>query len=468
MKRELIELKVGIVSFLALICGIALLLVVEDTNLLQKSYSINVGFADAAMLLEGSNVNMSGVKIGRVNGLYINLKPSQEYKVIANLEINTEYDIPMTSNFTIGSSGLFGTNYVKIDPPVEILEGELQYISRNSEKVFLGTQPESFQDLVVQGKSALEKVESILGHVESVVGDGSTKASLKKMVKNLEASTGQVDLFLTDLREEFQSISVDVLSITSNLNEILIANRSSVKRSIKNLEYLSQDMREISNHNKNKIDNIISRIDEITLSVEDNGGLKNSMRKIRGNFERLGENMEAVSQKAREIIENPQLEEKIHEAIGSATTAADALTDIKRDLYSTNTTFTSQVLYSAKNDHYESNFYLDTEFKNKYLLKMGIENSETDSGLSLFQGGMKTPDLTLRAGILEDKFGLGIEKDIMDNQVTVGLESYDLNDPAYRAFTQYHWREGSSLMMRIDKINKSKERDVMVGVSHRF
>ena len=162
MKRELIELKVGIVSFLALICGVALLLVVEDTNLLQKSYSVNVGFADAAMLLEGSNVNMSGVKIGRVNGLYINLKPSQEYKVIANLEINTEYDIPINSTFTIGSSGLFGTNYVKIDPPTEILQDELKYISRNSEKVYLGTQPESFQDLVVQGKSALEKVESIL------------------------------------------------------------------------------------------------------------------------------------------------------------------------------------------------------------------------------------------------------------------------------------------------------------------
>ena len=384
------------------------------------------------------------------------------------MKINTEYDIPINSTFTIGSSGLFGTNYVKIDPPTEILQDELQYISRNSEKVFLGTQPESFQDLVVQGKSALEKVESILGHVESVVGDAPTKASLKKIVKNLEASTGQVDLFLTDLREEFQSISVDVLSITSNLNEILVANRSSVKRSIENLEHLSQDMREISNHNKHKIDNIIGRIDEITLSVEDNGGLKNSLRKIRGNFERLGENMEAVSQKAREIIENPQLEEKIHEAIGSATTAADALTDIKRDLYSTNTTFTSQVLYSAKNDHYESNFYLDTEFKNKYLLKMGIENSETDSGLSLFQGGMKTSDLTLRAGILEDKFGLGIEKEIMDDKVTVGLETYDLNDPAYRAFTQYHWREGSALMMRIDKINKSEERDVMVGVSHRF
>ena len=42
--------------------------------------------------------------------------------------------------------------------------------------------------------------------------------------------------------------------------------------------------------------------------------------------------MEAVSQKAREIIENPELEEKIHEAIGSATTAADALTDIKKRL----------------------------------------------------------------------------------------------------------------------------------------
>lgn len=468
MKRELIELKVGIVSFLALICGVALLLIVEDTNLLQKSYSINVGFTDAAMLLEGSNVNMSGVKIGRVNGLYINLKPSQEYKVIANLEINTEFDIPLNSTFTIGSSGLFGTNYVKIDPPAQIPTDQIQFISRNSEKVFLGTQPESFQDLVVQGKSALEKVESILGHVESVVGDAPTKTSLKNIVKNLEASTSQVDLFLTDLRKEFQSISVDVLSITSNLNEILVANRSSVRQSIDNLKHLSQNMREITNHNKHKIDSILSRIDEITISVEDNGGLKKSLRKIRGNFEKLGENMEAVSQKAREIIENPQLEEKIHEAIGSATTAADALTDIKRDLYSTNTTFTSQVLYSAKNDHFESNFYLDTEFKNKYLLKMGIENSETDSGLSMFQGGMKRSDMTFRAGILEDKFGLGIEKDVLNKKMTVGLETYDLNDPAYRAFTKYHWREGSSLMMRVDKVNKGDERDVMVGISHKF
>ena len=74
MKRELIELKVGIVSFLALICGVALLLIVEDTNLLQKSYSINVGFTDADVARRLQVKHMSGVKIGRVNGLYINLK----------------------------------------------------------------------------------------------------------------------------------------------------------------------------------------------------------------------------------------------------------------------------------------------------------------------------------------------------------------------------------------------------------
>lgn len=468
MKRELIELKVGIVSFLALICGVVLLLVVEDTNLLQKTYPMNVGFPDAAMLLEGSNVNMAGVKIGRVRGLYINLKPNQDYKVIANLEINSEHLIPRNSSFTIGSSGLFGTNYVKIDPPVQMPEEGFEYIPQDSEEIHIGIKPDSFQDLVVQGKSALQKVETILGHVESVVGDKPTQISLKQIVKNLENSTAKADLFLSDLRSEFQSISVDVLAITSSLNEILMSNTTAINRSIQNVEKISSDMEEISRINKHKIARILDRIDEVALAVEDNGEFKKSLRKIRSHFERLGENMEAVSQRTRDIIENPKLEDKIHEAIGSATLAADALTDIKRDLYSTDTTFTSQVLYSAKNNHYESNFYLDTEFKNKYLLKMGIENSETDSGVSLFQGGIKHEDATLRAGILEDKFGLGVEKNLLKDKVTVGLETYDLNDPAYRAFTKYHWRDGSAVMMRIDKINKDKERDVMVGVSHRF
>lgn len=468
MKRELIELKVGIVSFLALIAGIALLLVVEDTNLLQKTYSLNVGFPDAAMLLEGSNVNMAGVKIGRVKGLYINLKPNQSYKVIANLEIQSEHSIPRDSTITIGSSGLFGTNFVKIDPPQSIPEQGFEYIPQNSPEILIGSKPDSFQDLVVQGKSALQKVEIILGHVESVVGDKPTQTSLKQIVKNLETSTGTADLFLSDLRREFQSISIDVLAITSSLNEILIANSDVISRSMKNLERISSDIEEISRTNKDKIAIILDRIDEVGASIEDNGELRKSLRKIRSHFEKLGENMEAVSLRTREIVENPKLEDKIHEAIGSATLAADALTDIKRDLYSTNTTFTSQVLYSAKNNHYESNFYLDTEFKNKYLLKMGIENSETDSGVSLFQGGIKHEDVTLRAGILEDKFGLGIEKNIVNDKVTVGLETYDLNDPAYRAFTKYHWRDGSAVMMRIDKISDGSNRDVMVGVSHKF
>jgi len=465
MKKEHLELKVGIVTFLALVLSAALLIVVEDRNILQKTYLVKVGFDDAKLLMEGSAVHLSGVKVGRVDGVFINPKLTAGKQVIVQLEIQDGFSIPKGSTFSIVSFGFFGTNYVGITPPEDLDLENVGYIEKNSVVIFQGTNPASFQDLIARGKSVRGRLEDILDNVNEVVGDSETKSGLRQIVKNMESSTSKLDSIMGTLKSDFTAVSEDVLKITSNLQGILVANRSRIDSSLENVEGFTEQIEQIAAENRSKIHSVVLRIDQITADIHDDGQLKQSLQKIRDNFVKVSENVKSLTLRANEIVQNPALEEKIHSAIDSAKNAANALTEIKEDIYSTETSFSSQVLYSGRNSHFQSNFHVDTQFKDKYFMKLGVEDTSVDSDISIVQGGIKQNGTLYRAGLLKDKFGVGIERKI--GNVEVGLESYDINDPKHRAFTKIPVNESTSVMMKLDRMNKNN-RDVLVGVSHKF
>lgn len=76
-------------------------------------YEVTAAFRKASGVTVGSDVRVSGVKVGAVTS--VELDP-QTYRAIASLSIRGDVKLPEDSVVKITSDGLLGGSYVAIDP----------------------------------------------------------------------------------------------------------------------------------------------------------------------------------------------------------------------------------------------------------------------------------------------------------------------------------------------------------------
>src|SRR5947207_5492450 len=137
-----LELKVGV--FVAI--GLAVIggFVVKFGRLgegFKTYYDLTVRFKDASGLLKGSDVLLSGARIGRVGGGPRLLQEGEG--VAVPLRIYDYVKIAKSSQFTVGSSGLLGDRFVSVVTPPG--PATTDYLPQNA--VVDGAPPTGIDDL---------------------------------------------------------------------------------------------------------------------------------------------------------------------------------------------------------------------------------------------------------------------------------------------------------------------------------
>lgn len=114
MKKYSMELSVGIFVFISLIAVGYLTVKLGKMELLGGDYYVlHARFTNVQGLKGGSFVNMSGVQIGQVAGISLDVE-----RAIAIVDLKIDKKVPV-DEFAIASiktSGLIGDKYVKITP----------------------------------------------------------------------------------------------------------------------------------------------------------------------------------------------------------------------------------------------------------------------------------------------------------------------------------------------------------------
>ncbi|XVN40325.1 MAG: outer membrane lipid asymmetry maintenance protein MlaD [Rickettsia endosymbiont of Argas persicus] len=113
MKQNIIETIVG---FIVLITAFLFLIFAYKTsgsvtNL--KGYQITASFQSAEGIAVGSDVMISGIKIGNVKRISLDLS---NYFAIVYLNVNDDIKIPKDSKAQVVTSGLLGGKYIAIVP----------------------------------------------------------------------------------------------------------------------------------------------------------------------------------------------------------------------------------------------------------------------------------------------------------------------------------------------------------------
>jgi phospholipid/cholesterol/gamma-HCH transport system substrate-binding protein len=177
-----LELKVGIFVTigLAMIAGF----VVKFGRLgegFKSYYNLTVRFRDASGLLKGSDVLLSGAKIGRVSGGPQLVREGEG--VAVPLRIYDYVKIAKGSQFLVGSSGLLGDRFVNVVPPVGPAN---EFLPKDA--VIDGARSSGMDDLTHAGSQLIEELRGTVQNINGTVTRLNTEALSPDTLHNLRTS----------------------------------------------------------------------------------------------------------------------------------------------------------------------------------------------------------------------------------------------------------------------------------------
>lgn len=165
-KARWARLKVGLMAILALaILAVLIFLLTGNSKPFSSKITIYTFFEDSAALVENSPVRLNGIVVGKVRKIALSGSKNLKQAVRMDLQIENKFQnsIPVDSTAKIGAENLLGTKFVNIKT------GNLpQYVQDGS--TIRAEDTADINDFMEQGNSLLIQLKSILQRVDSLVG----------------------------------------------------------------------------------------------------------------------------------------------------------------------------------------------------------------------------------------------------------------------------------------------------------
>lgn len=128
MNRNVIETVIGFLVLLIATVFFVFSYKIADVKKLDKTYELTAKFDQVEGIVIGSDVSISGIKVGTVTGLTLDPKT---YYALMTMAINDNIKLPVDSSAKIVSEGLLGSKYVSLQAGAdeEMLENgdQIQY-----------------------------------------------------------------------------------------------------------------------------------------------------------------------------------------------------------------------------------------------------------------------------------------------------------------------------------------------------
>jgi len=226
-----LEFKVGVFVFV----GLAMLgaLVVQFGRLgegFKTYYTLTVRFNDASGLLKGTDVLLSGARIGKVAGAPRLVREGGGIAV--PLKIYDYIKIPEGTKFTVGSSGLLGDRFVNVTIPPGQPKGYLPpnaYIS--------GARETGIDDLTREGGALVNDLRGTVQKVDTTMTKLNQETLSTENMQNLKASMEHLNQATSSLAESSQKLDGVIEQAGSTM--------ASAKEAADNLQNAINDTRKI-------------------------------------------------------------------------------------------------------------------------------------------------------------------------------------------------------------------------------
>lgn len=228
------ETKIGALAAVAITLLILGFNFLKGRNLFEKEREIYAVFSKVEALNTSDPVRINGLQVGKI----LELKESdpQMTGIIVTIQITKDILIPKNSYATINSNPLGSTT-------VNIIKGNSSSYLAEGDTLTTVAAVGLLDGLMGTLDPALDKVTGTLTSLDSLVEliggtfDPKTKASMQKLIGNLEASSSSLNALMSTqgaVGKTMQNMS----AITANLNN----NKDTINRILANVETFSSNM----------------------------------------------------------------------------------------------------------------------------------------------------------------------------------------------------------------------------------
>ncbi len=181
--QRLIYFRVGLFVLITVSIFIMIVfLLTGEQKLFEKSYTLNTSFKNAAGLINGAAVRLSGVRIGAVTNIDFAKHPQGEKVIEVSMRINKEgiQRLNPDAKATIRTEGLLGDKYI------EIIPGEEKPLASPPEIVQIESHtPLEISTIIGQSGDLLANVISISKNLNRIVKGFGEEENIKNINKTI-------------------------------------------------------------------------------------------------------------------------------------------------------------------------------------------------------------------------------------------------------------------------------------------
>ena len=221
------EIKIGIYAVVILLAAWAGIRFLSGADIFGRNRTYVVRYEQVNGLQNAAAVVISGVKVGQVTDVAVNL---EQGGVDVNITVDSAFDIPADSRAMMFSAGLMGGK------SIEIVLGSSTEMLKNGDAIQGGVTPDMFEmvgaelgDIKVQVSALIENLNNTVCGVDSLIDNNaksitSAVANLQKVLAELErshiiANIDGLTASLNNTMPKIDSIATDLHSVTTSLRE---------------------------------------------------------------------------------------------------------------------------------------------------------------------------------------------------------------------------------------------------------
>jgi phospholipid/cholesterol/gamma-HCH transport system substrate-binding protein len=416
------EAKVGLVSVVGVVILSLMVMWVGHLDFNDKGYPVQAVFRQVDGLVEGNPVRYAGVEVGKI--IQVTVTPQG---VLVKMQLRPGVTIPEGSKFTISSQGLLGEKYIEIIPN----PNTNRYLGAGDQVT--GVDPQRLDDLFNAADQLLRDIQKLVNNFNDVIGTEQSKAALKQTILNLQAITGNLEVF------------------TASIQRMAVNSEQDIAVTAKNLRGMSERLLSASK----QADAFMS---EFAADGKTGIELKQTVESIRRTAQKI-ENMAATLEKE---VTDPETMQSINTTVKNAQEVSEKANKILMELQNVKTEGGVEIL--SHEDAYQTNFDIRVRSGNKNFLQLGVNDIGEENKTNV-QLGKQSGKLTSRIGLFDDKAGVGFDNQIGD-RATITVEVIDPNDMRIKVRGQYLVEDNAILVQKED-INDSNQ-PTYIGVRKNF
>jgi phospholipid/cholesterol/gamma-HCH transport system substrate-binding protein len=429
------EIKVGIFFTGALVILAGFIFVVGNlSNLFRRpGYPLIIRYETSLGLDKTAAVKMAGIKIGYVKDIQLEGRRS---KVILSIYPRYENKIPRGSKAVQSVQGLLGEKFVDIQPSME------DDFLRPGDELVPG--PSSGMDQVTPMLTSLgNDLQQVARNLKDMTNK-ETRDNFAQAVKNLSSVTAEIQSFLEENRGKVGQTITAASNTAKNVDLQFKELAQNFDRTLTELRRLLEENRGDVRESVTKLKEVLSRVDE-------------SVKLLNKSLEKIdrGEGT------AGKLVNDEALYQEARGAVGDVRKIADSVSSIRLQM-------DVRGEYLTQSDGLKGFLNLGLWYKNRaFFLGQIVDDPVADKFVYSAQGGMRFGPVAPRAGIIESKFGAGLDYYAFKDKLVLSVEGLNFNratSPLFRTFARFYPQKNVYLILGLEDFTLAGRREVFFGM----